>query len=231
MFKGGDVVYFKECKNSSHRKAQGARFRGVGFGIFLGAVGPFEKDPKREDTIKLVGACGYLTFDDVADFLGDEAAKVCIEKFETKYYPPKILGPDGKPALVSDEDKPPLERKLLLNPTDAARLRESMKNPGKVEPLLTVADLQNQLKSLTPGQIKKAVEDAKRQLKNSVTPEQESQITAKVCDALGVDPALLRDPTSEEAHKKEAPSDTKPPQGEAPPIFPKKQLLVPEGKL
>jgi hypothetical protein len=265
-FRGGDIVYFKECKNSSHRKAQGARFKGVGFGIFLGHVGPFEKDPTRDNIVSLVGACGYLTFDDVADFLGEDQARLCVAKFEEKYYPkqePTVKGPDGKEVPVVDDtpsglvglNGQPLEKPsagpagLLIPAKDMAAIRQSMqKSPGQVKPLLTMQDLQKQIKAMSPEQIRKAMTDAKAsaeiQLARPLTEKEVDGINAKVCGALGVDPVTLEriESSGETAGLEKqaeaapgetnpanpppenAPAEETPPDSDPPPIFPKRQL-------
>lgn len=82
----GDVVFFKTAKKGSHRKAAEVSFKGMGFGVLLGHVPPFQKDPPAEHLLRLMGTIGFLTFDDVAAFLGDEAAGKCVAAFHDKYY-------------------------------------------------------------------------------------------------------------------------------------------------
>lgn len=207
-FRSGDIIYFKECRNGSKpKKSTGARFKGHGLGMFLGHVGPFEKEPTPEECIKLVGATGFLSFDDVAEFLGDEQAKLCVDRYEAKYYKPEdaapqVKEPGGRPVLVSADGKTPLgepkEPRLLLNPKDQEALDRvrAQRRAGEVKPLITATDIQNQIKSLTPEQIRKALTDgeaaAKSQLKRELTKVEVSAINKKVCDALGVDPETLQ---------------------------------------
>lgn len=240
MFRSGDIVYFKEGKKGSSRKAHGARFKGHGIGVFLGHVGPFEKEPSADEAIKLIGACGYLSFDDVADFLGDEQAHICVKKYEERYYPvkesPSVKDTNGESVLVSangqpltrDESETP---KLILSPKDMAALKEKIK-PGETRPLLTVADLQKQIREITPEQVKAAIANAKSQFKVPLTPELEKEITTKVCGALGVDPETFQ--RSESGGQAAKASETAPAESVSkstekevlPPIFPKRP---PEG--
>lgn len=85
--KNGDVVFFKRAKASANRKAPEAQFKGMGFGILLGHVPPFAQSPPGAYVIGQLGSIGYLSFDDVIEFLGDEAGAACVKKFEEKYIP------------------------------------------------------------------------------------------------------------------------------------------------
>ena len=82
----GDAVFFKKAKKSSHRKAQEIEFKGTGFGVFLGAVPLFKQDPTPHQLLQAMGQIGFLTFYDVAEFLGEDSAYICIKKYEDKYY-------------------------------------------------------------------------------------------------------------------------------------------------
>ena len=82
----GDVVYFKLAQDSSHRKSKKITFKGMGYGVFLGHVPPFQKDPPPAHLIRQMGQIGFVTFDDVAQILGDEQAALVVKKFEEKYY-------------------------------------------------------------------------------------------------------------------------------------------------
>lgn len=83
----GDVVFFKKAKASSARKSPEVMFKGHGFGILLGHVPPFAQNPPAGYVIGQLGSIGYLSFDDVIEFLGDEAGATCVQKFEAKYLP------------------------------------------------------------------------------------------------------------------------------------------------
>jgi hypothetical protein len=113
--KNGDVVFFKEAREGSGRKARTMKFKGHAFGVLLGHVPPFAKDPPPEHLLRLMGTIGFVSFDDVAAFLGDENAQKCVTMFEDKYYgkaaqdaapevapeeaaqPSGLLGADGQP--------------------------------------------------------------------------------------------------------------------------------------
>ena len=112
MFKNGDVVFFKSAKKGSDRKALEGRFKGYGFGVLLGHVPPFQKDPPASELLRLMGSIGFISFDDVAEFFGNETGAQCVTKFEDKYYGKVIfqLGPDGKPLLDEKGQPIPLER-------------------------------------------------------------------------------------------------------------------------
>lgn len=114
MFKLGDIVFFKTAKRGTKRSIPEGKFNGHGFGVLLGFVPPFAKDPLQSQVRPMMGNVGYITFDDVAEFFGDEIGKQCVEKFLEKYAPkpdpaahppepPKILGPDGKPLQLESK--------------------------------------------------------------------------------------------------------------------------------
>lgn len=88
--KNGDVVFFKKAKRSSARKAHEEEFKGHGFGVMLGHVPPFVKDPPPEHLIRLMGTIGFVSFDDVGRLLGDEQAKLLVQKYEDAYYGKKL---------------------------------------------------------------------------------------------------------------------------------------------
>lgn len=117
--KNGDVVFFKEARDGSGRKARTMKFKGHAFGVLLGHVPPFAKDPPPEHLLRLMGTIGFVSFDDVANFLGDEQAQKCVTMFEDKYYgqfaldqapevapeetaqPSGLLGADGQPMAAT----------------------------------------------------------------------------------------------------------------------------------
>lgn len=102
MIAPGDVVYFKVCTKESKRRARQIGFKGgQGFGVMLGIVPPFGGDPSATQLFSLMGQVGFLSFDNVVEFLGVDQAKICIAKFEEKYHPPKV--PQSK--LILPETK------------------------------------------------------------------------------------------------------------------------------
>jgi len=113
--KNGDVVYFKKAKHSSKIKDKTEiTFKGMGFGVLLGHVPPFQKDPPASHLLKLMGTIGFLTFDDVAEFLGDEMGSKCVKAFEDKYYGKLIpaseavveVEPEQSSSLVDENGAP-----------------------------------------------------------------------------------------------------------------------------
>ena len=103
MFKNGDVVFFKSAKKGSARKAPEGRFKGYGFGVLLGHVPPFQKDPPAAELLRLMGSIGFVSFDDVAEFLGNEFGAQCVTKFEDKYYGKVIFQTDADGNPILDE--------------------------------------------------------------------------------------------------------------------------------
>ena len=175
MFRRGDVVYFKQGRKGSHRKAPTATFKGHGFGVFLGHLPPYEKDLEPAELVMQMGAIGFLTFDDVADFLGEDAAKKCVASYEAKYYPN-----NAQPAVTDEEGK-----KLII---DGPPKRQLLGADGKpITPLMTAQDIAEKIKAMGPDQIRAAIENAKKQIPvKAMTPELEKQIEEKTCEALGV---------------------------------------------
>ncbi len=86
MFKPGDLAYFKKAKKSSHIKQGEVAFKGLGFGVMLGILPPFGKEPTPQMCMKLMGTIGFVSFDDIAEFLGNESGEKCVKLFEDKYY-------------------------------------------------------------------------------------------------------------------------------------------------
>lgn len=127
----GNAVFFKTSQDSAGRKAVKVQYKGYGYGIFLGHVPPFQKDPPVLVLRRQMGAIGYLTFDDVADFLGDESAAKCVATFEAKYYAPEVvtepanevpkdpndgnLYPPGQSEAESKLLKPPIKKLVGLD--------------------------------------------------------------------------------------------------------------------
>jgi len=82
----GDVIYFKKAKEHPTRKSIELEFKGHAFGILLGHVPPFAQEPPKDHVVRLLGSIGYLSFDDVGEFLGNEVGADVVKKFEEKYY-------------------------------------------------------------------------------------------------------------------------------------------------
>lgn len=82
--KPGDIVFFKEATRTSKRKAQVFGFKGHAFGVMLGHIPPFGQDPSGVQVLALLANVGFVSFDDVAEMLGQEAAARLVQKFQEK---------------------------------------------------------------------------------------------------------------------------------------------------
>lgn len=106
MLKSGDIVFFKKCTRSAKRRSPEIGFKGGnGFAIMLGIVPPFQKEPVESQVLALMGSVGFLSFDDVVNFLGEELGKECCQKFEEKYNSPSPASQLILP-INSEEPKP-----------------------------------------------------------------------------------------------------------------------------
>lgn len=113
----GSVIFFRKGKMSTKKSAREFQFQGHAFGVLLGHVPPFQKEPPQEHMFRLMGTIGFLTFDDVAEFCGDEMGAKAIKKFEEKYYGQFTVA-EGKvdengnvvPALPDDPGLPVIAR-------------------------------------------------------------------------------------------------------------------------
>lgn len=113
--KNGDCVFFKDIRTSSRSKqSQAARFKHFGWGVLLGAIPPFGRDPNIGDVIRALGSIGYVSFDDVGEFLGDEIGAELVKKFEEKYYvqPTNETPPieESEPSRLVDITGKPIEQ-------------------------------------------------------------------------------------------------------------------------
>jgi hypothetical protein len=88
MIKPGDIIFFKSVTRKIGRREPEIKFKGgSGFAVMLGIVPPFGKPPEVGHLMALMGGAGYISFDDVREFLSEEQMKICITKFEDKYLP------------------------------------------------------------------------------------------------------------------------------------------------
>lgn len=87
MYKSGEVLFFKQAGRSTRQKAPMGQFQGHGFGIFLGHVPPLSPEPPSVVLSQILSTIGLLTFDDVGEFLGADAAVECVAKCSGKYFP------------------------------------------------------------------------------------------------------------------------------------------------
>ena len=107
-FSNGDVVFFKKAKKATKRNAMEVTFKGHAFGVMLGHVPPFAKDPTPDQLLRQMGAIGFMTFDDVAEFLGDDAGAKCVKMYEDKYY-----GKEAQEAADQIAAPPPETSRLV----------------------------------------------------------------------------------------------------------------------
>lgn len=94
--KNGDVVFFQAAKTEPTRKAATIAFKGHAFGVLLGHVPPFAKAPPAEHMLRLMGSIGFISFDDVGEFFGDETGALAVTKFEEKYYGKAAASPEAE---------------------------------------------------------------------------------------------------------------------------------------
>jgi hypothetical protein len=94
MIKPGDIVFFKKVTRSTKRRDPEIAFKGGnGFGVMLGIVPPFGPEPTESILLMLLGSVGFVSFDDVKDFLGEDQMKICVDKFTERYMTKKIEQP------------------------------------------------------------------------------------------------------------------------------------------
>lgn len=85
--KQGDVVFFRKVKKSSKPKSPEIGFKGNGFGVFLGHVPLFAPDPPGFLIFRMLGQTGFISFDDVKEFIGDEEKfQAIVDKYTDKYW-------------------------------------------------------------------------------------------------------------------------------------------------
>lgn len=94
----GDCVYFRKCQRGTKNVFPEIGFAGHGFGIMLGIVPTNQKEPGPLQLFQMMGKIGFISFDAINEFLGEEVAKNVIEKFQDKYY-----GKEIPPELVQKE--------------------------------------------------------------------------------------------------------------------------------
>lgn len=100
--KPGDLVFFKRARETGQRKSPEYEFKGYGFGIMLGALHPFQKDPPAAHILRMLGTVGFVSFDDVGELLGAEAGTKLVSLYEDKYYG-KIVDPDAVVNVLEKE--------------------------------------------------------------------------------------------------------------------------------
>lgn len=96
MPRPGNIVYFQKCSVTLKKEGKIVGFKGHGFGVMLGIVPTGAPEPPLLILPRLLGESGYLSFDDVIAFFGEEVGKECVEKFKDKYYGKVVLPEDGE---------------------------------------------------------------------------------------------------------------------------------------
>lgn len=124
----GDVVFFKTAKKESGPKSYAMTFQGHGFGVFLGHVPKMMPDPDPGQLLRMMGQIGFLTFDDVGTFLGEEMAAKCVKMYEDKYY--------GKEA----QDAAPEIPVVATTATEGSRLVDTNGSPLHAAPSMGSKD-------------------------------------------------------------------------------------------
>jgi hypothetical protein len=105
--KQGDIAFFREIKLEPRRNAKDIKFtNGIfGFGLMLGAHAPGMAPLTENSFMTLMGQCGFLSFDNLKEFIGEEEMNICIKKFQDKYHPkvpPIVNGKDGHSVQVTE---------------------------------------------------------------------------------------------------------------------------------
>ena len=106
--KPGDLIYVQQFKNSPKDKMSVQFNKGRGMALLLGQHHDHVPEPTPHHLFTMIGRIGFLSFDDLKEFLGPELALQAIEKFELKYYGPAIE--NGMPAKAKG---------LIILPPDA----------------------------------------------------------------------------------------------------------------
>jgi hypothetical protein len=102
----GDCFFVKEAFDSTKIGPGTRRFQfpGWGFGMFMGALPPLPAgstkgayfvEPNPTQLFIIMGSVGFITFDDIARFIGPDKMKECLDKFEEKYLGKKITPENG----------------------------------------------------------------------------------------------------------------------------------------
>lgn len=118
--KPGVVVYFKTFKASTRKRSPEMKFQGYGYGILLGMVPPFVKDPDTIFVLDSLAKAGYVRLDHVQEVIGVEAAQVLCDGIQAKY------DQMAKDYLVQEERLKPQKKSGLLdqngNPTSTEKV-------------------------------------------------------------------------------------------------------------
>lgn len=96
----GMIVYFREAKfNPRGKKETAMRFKGHGFGIFLGHVPQLAPSPPLPLVKYIISNIGFIGCDDIKELMGQEVIDTLVKRMEEKYA--KLLGfPADAPSSV-----------------------------------------------------------------------------------------------------------------------------------
>lgn len=101
--KPGDIIYVDQFKNAPRDPLSVKFTKGRGMALLLGQHHDHVPVPTPHHLFMMMGKLGFLTFDDMIEFVGEEMAKQVVEKFEAKYYGPTIENgtpPKEKSGLI-----------------------------------------------------------------------------------------------------------------------------------
>lgn len=87
----GDVIYFKKCRKKPNTQNLEIQFKGFGIAMVLGEMPPNKKGLPQEHLMPMMGQAGFISFDDIGEFLGEDVLKTVIQKFEAKHSGEKLI--------------------------------------------------------------------------------------------------------------------------------------------
>jgi hypothetical protein len=82
MIKPGDIGFFKNCKRTTKHTSPELGFKGYGFGLFLGVVPAFGREPTVDEIMALLSKVGFISFDDIGRLMGAENLLEILKKIE-----------------------------------------------------------------------------------------------------------------------------------------------------
>lgn len=83
--KSGTIVFFKKFHTSVRPQSPLIGCQGFGYGIMLGHLKNGVPHPPAHVLQSQIGEAGYISFDDVKEFIGEEHLKTCLAKHLEKY--------------------------------------------------------------------------------------------------------------------------------------------------
>lgn len=98
----GDIVFIKEATRAPDKKETRVQFIGHGMCLLLGHLPPKIPMPPMDYYRILLGGIGFLSFDEVAEFLGKEAMDTCLNAFQKKYFSNAVQTPPAAPPVSKE---------------------------------------------------------------------------------------------------------------------------------